>query len=120
MAFDNPVFDWSFTAAADQTQFTIVKITADNTVGIASAAADKTVGVVQDKATTGTTTQVRVLGVSKVIAGGSVTAGAYITADSAGKAVATTTAGNRAIGIALAGAASGDIFPVLLTGPITV
>lgn len=51
-------------------------------------------------------------GIAEVIAGGTITAGAKLTTDSAGKAVVIAAATDRVIGIAEAAAVTGDIFPV--------
>ncbi len=55
-------------------------------------------------------------GTGKVIAGGSIAKGAYLTSDSAGKAVATTTSGNFVFGIALRAADAGDIVEFMPIG----
>ena len=52
--------------------------------------------------------------VSKAVAGGSITAGARVTADANGAVIAAASAGDAVLGVALAGAASGDIIPVLI------
>lgn len=48
-------------------------------------------------------------GIAEVEYGGNVTRGDLLTSDANGKAIATTTAGNRIIGIAMASGVSGDI-----------
>ena len=57
--------------------------------------------------------------IAEVIAGGAITLSAtlpiYVTSDAAGKAVATTTAGNIVIGIALTTAATDDKVQILPT-----
>ena len=54
-------------------------------------------------------------GTTKVVAGAAITRGAYVAADSAGKAVTNTTDKENAIGIALAAAAAdGDIIEIML------
>lgn len=53
-------------------------------------------------------------GVSKCVAGATVTAGDDIAVDSAGKGVPATTTGDIVAGRALTGAASGAIFSILL------
>lgn len=52
-------------------------------------------------------------GSMKVIAGGTINAGAFVTADGNGKAIATTTAGDQVVGVAVAGGVSGDIIDVI-------
>ena len=53
-------------------------------------------------------------GVAEVKLGGTVTKGAFLTATTAGVAVATTTAGDTVRAIALSGGVVGDVKPVLL------
>jgi len=59
------------------------------------------------------------VGKEKVIAGGTVTAGAAVTADASGLAVAATTA-DEMCGIALETAASGDYFKILVLPGATI
>ncbi len=82
---------------------------------LGAAATDKLIGVITEENVSGSPVTVQFGGIAKVIAGGSISEGDLITSDGNGKAVATTSAGNRIIGIALSGADSGDVFPVLLT-----
>jgi hypothetical protein len=51
-------------------------------------------------------------GGAKAKAGGTITKGALLTSDGSGLAVATTTGGDRIIGMAMDAAVSGDIFSV--------
>ncbi len=53
-------------------------------------------------------------GTVKVLLGGTVTVGAYVTADSAGLGIATTTGGDMVIGMALEAGDAGDIVEVAL------
>ena len=62
----------------------------------------------------GETVEVAIAGIADVEYGGSVTAGDMLTADSDGKAVGTTTAGKRIVGIAMATGVDGDIGTVLI------
>lgn len=67
----------------------------------ASAATDKLLGTSDElDHTTGEMVDVSVLPVSRVRLGGTVAAGDALTSDANGKAIATTTAGNRLIGFA--------------------
>lgn len=82
-----------------------------------------TVGVVQDdvdaaKVATGkATVNVRMGGISKVVAGAAVTAGTEVMSDTVGRAITAATATNRVQGIAMTGAAAaGDIIDVWLSG----
>lgn len=101
-------------AAADYSakQYYIVKLSADDTVTLASAATDALVGVILNKPKAGEAVELFGRwggGTGKVICGGSVTRLAFLTTDSAGKAVATTTVGDEVIGRALQAGDAGDI-----------
>lgn len=91
-----------------------VKQHTDGTLIIAAAATDKIVGVLQNKPAVGAAAVVRFGGTTKVIAGGTITVGAWVTSDASGKAVATTTAGDVVMGkyLGAASAASGDIIEI--------
>lgn len=120
MAYENILFDWSFiNTGATLVKFTIVKAdtAANNSVVVNAAATTWPVGIAQDTPATGAIAQVRVLGISKVLAGGTIAAGDRLTSDSAGKAIATTTAGNVIVGTALTAGVANDVISVLLTGP---
>lgn len=95
-------------------QYRFVKVTGANQVGLSTAAADESVGVMQNKPqVTGQAATVAIAGVSNVMAGAAVAAGSKIAVDSTGRGI--TYATGKAVGIAL-GAASGanELFPVLL------
>ena len=87
----------------------------DGSVVAAASATDPILGVLQNKPKAGESAVVRWGGSTKVIAGGTVTRGAWVTSDSSGHAVSTTTAGNVLLGRALQSAVSGDIFEVALS-----
>jgi len=94
----------------------IVKLSSGEVV-VATAATDKFIGVTTNKAAAGEQTDIRLRnaqGTAKVKAGGTIAVGDYVTATTAGKAVATTTSGNLILGMALEAAADGDLFEVLL------
>jgi hypothetical protein len=111
-------FERTFVAAADLSakQFYIVKLdSSSNGIALSAAATDVHIGVLQNTPASGEAATVRFLGTSKVVAGAAITKGAYVAADSAGKAAATTTDKDNSIGVALeAAAADGDIIEVLL------
>lgn len=93
---------------------------ADGEVINSTAAADAHLGVcIQPSgAAAGARADVVVGGIAEIIAGGNVTRGGLVTSDASGYAVAAAPAAganNRIVGIAMVSAASGDIFPVLLT-----
>ncbi|MBW4652625.1 MAG: DUF2190 family protein [Kaiparowitsia implicata GSE-PSE-MK54-09C] len=98
-------------------RYRIVKFdAADGVVIQAAAATDALIGVSTDIATAvGRRCDVVHSGIAPVIYGGTVTRGALLTSDADGKAIATTTAGNRTIGIALVSGVADDIGSVLLS-----
>lgn len=97
-------------------QYYIVKQHTDGTVILSAAATDKHVGVLENKPAVGKAALVQIAGTAKVIAGGTIAVGAWVTSDSNGKAVATTTDKDVVIGkyLGSASAASGDIIEVQL------
>ncbi len=113
MAYEIPDLSITLTAAAALTQFTGVVVDANGQAAVpaAGAAID---GVVQNAPGAGQAAQIMVDGVSKMVAGGAVGAGALVCVDNQGRAVAGAT-GNAYVGRALAAAAAaGEIIPVLL------
>lgn len=94
-------------------RFLIVKTDTNGKVVLSSAATDKHLGVLADGGRqSGDNVDVNLVngsGTYKVIvgAGGTVAKDDYITSDSAGKAVTTTTAGDRVIGQAMQAGAVG-------------
>lgn len=93
----------------------IVYISAKGIVTIASAATHPVMGVITESPQTGVGQNISVAlpfgeRTNKVIAGGSISIGDKLTADSAGKAIATTTQNNYVFGVALEPADAGDVF----------
>jgi len=84
--------------------------------GVLQAEAGEGIGVTNDYAAAATDDTVDVVfgGIARVVYGGTVTRGAWLTADANGKAVATTTAGDHVIGRAMLSGVAGDIGSVLL------
>ena len=96
-------------------QHYIVQMDANGEIEVGEGATDLLVGVLQNTPDAGQQAVYAYGGIAKVKLGGTVSAaGAWITSDSAGKGVATTTDGNRVIGMALAAGVDGDIIPVQL------
>lgn len=96
-------------------QYTFVKVTGARQCGLATAKTDLSVGVLQNKPqVTGQAATVGIRGVSNVMAGAAITAGATVTCDATGRAVAST--GTDVVyGIALAAATgANELVPVLL------
>jgi len=115
MAYEIPGFALGTrVAAADlsSSQFKFVKLAADNKVALAGAG-ELALGALQNKPIAGEAANVMVNGTSKVVAGDTIVEGAIVAADAAGDAV-TAAAGAWGLGLALNGAADGDIVEVQL------
>lgn len=97
-------------------QFYIVQLDATGKIEVAEGATDLIVGVLQNAPGAGEQATYAFGGVAKVISGGTIGVGAWVTTDGNGKAVATTTDGDIVIGrfIGTAAAASGDLVEVQL------
>lgn len=97
-------------------QFYVVKQDTDGTVILSSAGTDKHVGVLQNKPAVGAAALVRFNGTTKCVSAGVITVGAWVTSDSTGKVVATTSDHDVVIGkyLGSASAASGDIVEIQL------
>lgn len=112
--------DLPFIAGADLSakQYKVVKPgTNSNEVVLSSAATDKSIGVLQNAPVQNEAANVRMLnggGTTRVVAGGSISKGAYLKADSNGDVVSTTTAGDVIVGQALEDADDNDEFEMLL------
>ena len=113
--------DRTFKAGADLTssQFRFVKMSAQNTVVVATAGTDKIIGVLMNAPALNDVARVTLLnaqGTTQVVASAAIAVGAYVTATTGGKAVTTTTAGNVVAGIAVdAAAADGDLIEIIPT-----
>lgn len=110
-------FERSFVCGATSLatkQYYLVKQHTDGTAILAAAGTDKIVGALQNKPAIGAAALVRIGGTTKVVAGGTITVGAWVTSDASGKAVATTTDKDVVFGkyLGTASAASGDIIEV--------
>lgn len=68
--------------------YKLAKITGANQVGLTKSAGDTVVGVIQNKPqTVGEATTVAIRGISKVVSGAAVTAGAEVTSDNVGRVI---------------------------------
>jgi len=94
-------------AGADlsEKQFRFVRISGDNTVNAISATTQVPAGVLQNDPESGQAAAVAIAGISKVVAGGTVTAGYVVTCDNEGRVV-NATAGGYEVGIAWTGASN--------------
>lgn len=108
--------DITLVAGALLPAFTGVVVNASGQAAVPAAGA-LVVGVVQNGGTAGVVSgaaaTIRYDGETKMIAGGTIAAGAQVTVNATGQAVAATT-GNYVLGIALASAVANDVFAVLL------
>lgn len=99
-------------------QYRFVKITGAHQVGLATTkATDISVGVMQNKPqVTGQAATVAIRGISNLMAGAAIAAGAAVTCDSTGRAITGTPGTDKCYGIALAAAtAANTLVPVLLS-----
>ena len=101
--------DFTNSGANTEATLQIVKLDSSGNVVASSAATDKHIGIIVNNPTDGDTADVVLInaqGTAKVQVGGAVNIGDYLTADSSGHAVATTTSGDILIGMALTAATS--------------
>lgn len=104
-------------ATANLDEGLIVKLENGEAV-VATAGTDVALGVTTTNVEAGQVASVRLRsaeGTSKVVLGGTVAAGAKVTAGAGGKAVATTTAGNEVVGIALESGVANDVIEIVNT-----
>lgn len=97
-------------------QYYFVKLTNSSGTGRAALAGDgdHAIGVLQNKPDAANeVATVAFSGISKVVAGGTITAGQYVASDTNGAAVVAAT-GDIVIGVAMLSADSADLVPVLL------
>ena len=119
MAISTPGLVISLEAASDlsASQYCFLKqSTTALRVALSTADTDAIIGVLQNKPSgVGRAATVMVSGVSRVVASAAITAGAFVKPTTGGKAVATTTADDQAVGIALTTVANAnEIVSVLL------
>ena len=130
MALQSNGIDISRVAGADlsASQYLAVKLNSSGQVVVAGAG-EAAIGILQNKPGAGQAATVRVGGASKAKAGGTIAAGADVAANSSGAIVVATAGrtntsdadaaadpliGSYTLGAALSGAASGDIFDILI------
>lgn len=117
MAYESPGYmPPGLEAAADLSahQYKLINIDGNGRVALAGNGG-RVVGALQNKPNAlGKPCTVMQSGISKVVAGAAVTAGADVMSDATGRAIAAT-ATNRRAGVAMAAAtAAGELIPVLL------
>lgn len=120
MAFEEILRGISLPASADLSgnQFYFIYIDTNGRIALPSTANRDVLGVLNDKPNAlGRAGDVTVGGVVKVMSGGAVAIGDFVTNDNTGKGV-TATGGQKAHGICITGcAATGQLISVLLGGP---
>lgn len=101
-------------------QYHFVKLSADNTVAICAQTTDKPIGILQNKPVGASgaakAARVRVIGVSRLVAGGQLVAGNDIGTHSDGTGVAKSADKDIIMGQVLEGAASGGVATVAIYG----
>lgn len=97
-------------------QFCYAKFSADNTLVAAAAATDKIVGVIQNKPLAGEAVDLAILGKCKILLGGTVAAGDYLTSDANGNAIKATSADAVTFGQACEAGVAADLIGLLIPG----
>lgn len=120
MAYEESLKCVTIPANADLSakQYFFGKVSNSSGIGQVAVCGDgeAAIGVIQnDPSSQGDATTVGISGISKVSAGGTITAGNYVASDASGEAVVAAT-GDIIAGIALESGVDGDIIPVLLDG----
>jgi hypothetical protein len=116
----NYVLDKGFLAQATTVQFTAVKFgTTDDSVTPVTGTGDDVLGIAYEACAAADANKrvidVRILGIARCIAGGSITRGNKVKVTATGTLIATTADADKVVGIAMNTAVSGDQFDVLLT-----
>lgn len=129
MAWEIPLFEiGTLTAAADLSakQYYCVKVTGNNQINVCSVDGEVVLGVLQDEPASGEAANVRCLGVTKVVAGETLTAGDLWGTDASGKAkvvdrtLTGADVGDYVAGIVLEGAAANELATVTIGFPTTI
>ena len=116
MSFKAVGTDITLVASGDLSlnQYKVVKLDSNGRSVLAAASDLAQIGVQQDKPTAlGQPSNVRISGVSKALAGGTIAIGDRLTSDANGKVITATT-GKQVIGIALVAAVANDIFAMVI------
>jgi hypothetical protein len=116
MAYEEALHGISLNAGADLSAasnlYNVVKVTSAGAVKT-TVLGEAAIGILQSCEASGKPVKVGISGVSKAKAGGTIAAGAQVTASAAGLVVAAAT-GNKVLGVALTAAVANDVIPVLL------
>lgn len=112
-------FEKSFVCGATSLatkQYYVVKQHTDGTMILAGANGAGAIGVLQNKPAIGAAALVRFAGTTKAKSGGTIGVGAWVTSDTNGAVIATTTNKDVVLGryLGTASASSGDVVEILL------
>jgi hypothetical protein len=127
MAGPNYTIDKGFTVVTTAVgQFIAVKQVAaqPEQVTVVTGAGDLAIGVIQQAVATADlgkqAADVRILGITKAVAGGTVANGDKVKVNASGQLITTTTALDKVVGICLTGGVVNDWIDVLLTPGATI
>lgn len=115
MATEQNLQCYTLPAAADLSakQYHFVVVNSQGQVAACTAGAQAD-GVLQDKPAAGQAANVAHSGITKIVYGGTVTAGADLASDSNGRAVTASSPGAAILGVAIEGGTSGTVGSMLL------
>ena len=120
MAYESPGIDLgTLTAAADlsSSQYYFVKLASATTVNVCTATTDRAIGILQNAPTSGQAADVRIFGISKVVADGTIAFNNVIgtSADSQADAIVPgTDTSVTTLGVAIQAASAGETFTMFL------
>ena len=120
MAYESPAIDLgTLTAAADLSdkQYYFVKLASATTVNVCTAITDLPIGILQNTPTSGQAADVRIFGVSKASADGTITAGRWISTSADSQAAGITPGSDTTqyvMGQAIQAASAGETFTMFL------
>jgi len=120
MAYESPGIDLgTLTAAADlsSSQYYFVKLASATTVNVCTAITDLPIGILQNTPTSGQAAEVRIFGVSKASADGTITAGRWISTSADSQAAGITPGSDTTqyvMGQAIQAASAGETFTMFL------
>ena len=120
MAYESPGIDiGTLTAAADlsSNQYYFVKLASATTVNVCTAITDLPIGILQNTPTSGQAADVRIFGISKASADGTLTAGRWIGTSADSQASGITPGSDTTVyvmGQAIQAASAGETFTMFL------
>ena len=120
MAYESPGLDLgTLTAAADlsSNQYYFVKLASATTGNVCTAITDLPIGILQNTPTSGQAADVRIFGISKASADGTITAGRWMGTSSDSQAAGITPGSDTTVyvmGQAIQAASAGETFTMFL------